>query len=145
MSVLRTTIVDAIVARLNALTTTGGYHNTLSGKVFGFFGKTADASEIVLDVRDVSESIQELSNAKWDRRMVVEIHLQATGSTSAASCRELIEDVYKSVGTDRTWSGNAIDTVAVSDEIETEQEERRVTGAKIILEVLYRTSSWAES
>ena len=144
MSVLRETIVDAIVARLYAVATPT-YHNTLTGKVFGFFGKTSAASEIVVDVQDRSETIQELSGAKWDRRMAVEIHVQYPGTTSDTSCRELIEDVYKAIGTDRTWSGNAIDTAAVSDEMETEQEERRVTGARIVIEVLYRTGAWAES
>lgn len=143
MSVRRQDIVTAITTRFAAIATPT-YHNTLSGKVFSFFGKTA-VPETIVDVRDVSETVEELSNSVWDRRMTIEIHVEVTGGTSEVSGRELIEDIYKAIGTDRTWSGYAADTVAISDELETDQEERRVTGAKVTIEILYRTSAWAES
>lgn len=144
MSVLRQDIVSAIKSRFAALTTGGGYHNTLTGKVFLFFGRTAEA-ETLIDVRDTTQRIEDLSGTKWNRTMSVSINITVVGGTSDELGRALIEDMYHAIGTDRTWGGLAIETVALGDSLDVEQEEKRVTGATVNIEILYRTGAWAET
>lgn len=143
MSILRQDIVDAMKTRFLTIATPT-YHNTLSGKVFLHFGKMGQGGTVV-DIRDTTEEIQELSNAKWDRTLTVEVGIETDGASSDTTVRQLMEDIFKSIGTDRTWSGKAIDTGIVSSNIELEHEEKRITGATITIQVLYRTGAWAES
>lgn len=144
MSILRQDIVDAMKTRFLTIATTG-YHNTLSGKVHIYYGKTTSTGTLV-DITDGEERYEQMAGgAVWDRRMTVTIGIKTDASTSDTVARQLIEDIWKSIGTDVTWSGKAIDTTPVSSNIEVEHEENRIAGATITVEVLYRTGAWAES
>ncbi len=144
MSILRQDIVDAMKTRFLTIATTT-YHNTLSGKVFIHYGKTT-ATGTLVDIRDTQERIEEhASGAVWDRRVSVDIDIQTNGAASDTTVRQLMEDILKSIGTDRTWSGKAIDTSVLSSNIEVEHEEKRISGATISVEILYRTGAFAES
>lgn len=145
MSILRQDIVDAMKTRFASITTIGGYHNTLTGKVNIYYGKTTSTGTLV-DITDGEERYEQMAGgAVWDRRMAVTIGIETDASTSDTVARQLIEDIWKSIGTDVTWSGKAIDTTPVSSNIEVEHEEKRIAGATCTVEVLYRTGAWAES
>lgn len=145
MSIKRETIVQAMKTRFAAITTTGGYHNTLTSKVT-IHSRVPVQSGTAVDIRDLDEALEgDLNGIYWDRRLTVEVGLVCDTSTSDTVLRSLLEDLWKSVGTDVTWSGNAVDTRPVTSEIEVDHEERRIAGGKITLEILYRTSAWAES
>ncbi len=144
MSILRQDIVDAMKTRFLTITTPS-YHNTLASKVFIHNGKTTSTTTLV-DIRDGAERIEEhAGGAVWDRRLAVDVDIQTNGTASDTTVRQLIEDILKSTGTDRTWGGKAIDTTVLSANIEVEHEEKRISGATITLEILYRTGAWAES
>lgn len=144
MSILRQDIVDAMKTRF-ALIATTTYHNTLSGKVFTHYAMTPP-SGLIVNIKDTDEKIDDhLANVYWDRTLTVEIGIETDGTASDTTIRTLIEDIWKSIGTDRTWSGKAIDTTAVSSSIEVQHEEKRIAGASLTIEVLYRTGAWAES
>ena len=145
MSILRQDIVDAMKTRFLTIATSGGYHNTLSGKVHIYYGKTTLSGTLV-DITDGDETYeQKASGAVWDRRMTVTIAIKTDTSTSDTVARQLVADIHKSIGTDVTWGGKAIDTTPVSSSIEVEHEESRIAGATVTVEVLYRTGAWAES
>lgn len=144
MSILRQDIVDAMKTRFLTIATPT-YHNALSGKVFIHYGKTT-ATTTLVDIRDTAESISEyVGGGYWDRRLSVDVNIQTNGAASDTTVRQLIEDILKSIGTDRTWSGKAIDTSVLSSNIEVEHEEKRISGATISVEILYRTGAFAES
>lgn len=144
MSILRQDIVDAMKTRFLTIAAPT-YHNTLSGKVSIYYGKTTSTGTLV-DITDGEEQYeQKAGGAVWDRRVTVTIAIKTDASTSDTVARQLIEDIWKSIGTDVTWSGKAIDTMPVSSNIEVEHEENRIAGATITVEVLYRTGAWAES
>lgn len=144
MSILRQDIVDAMKTRFLTIAPTS-YHNTLLGKVT-IHNAIPVASGLAVNIMDTDESYGEyLAGAYWDRSLTVDIAIETDGTSSDTTVRSLMEDIIKSIGTDRTWSGKAIDTSIVSSNIEVQHEEKRITGATVTVRVLYRTGAWAES
>lgn len=86
-----------------------------------------------------------LINGIWGRTLAIDISVQADGSTSGTTVSQIVEDIYKAIGTDIQWSGNAINTRPVRTIWEVDQNEKRITGATITVEIDYRTGAWAES
>ena len=150
MAIKRQQIVDAVATRLGTILTTAGYHTNLGSNVFEWKGTKFEAREMPgIDVRD---TVDEIDHRSIDtptnvdtHRLTVMLSLAVDGSTSTDSVREMIADVYKAIGTDPTFGALAIDSWVVKDEVDTEQEELRISGVEIEIAVLYRTSLFQES
>jgi len=144
MAIKRDTIVTAVQTRLAACTTGGGYHTTLTGKVAIWQPAPASTWGIVL-IPSREDVIETLTGDYWTRKLTLLISVQVDGSTSLTSVSQIIEDIYKAIGTGIQWSGNALNTTPVGFEMEVDQNEKRITGATITVEIDYRTGAWAES
>jgi hypothetical protein len=81
----------------------------------------------------------------WGRTLALDIVVQADGATSGTVVSQIVEDIYKAIGADIQWSGNALNTRPVGCKWEVDQNEKRITGATITVEIDYRTGAWAES
>lgn len=144
MAIKRDTIVSAMQTRLAACTVAGGYHTTLTNRVATWQPAPAGSWGVVLLPKE--EPITEtLINGIWGRTLAIDISVQADGSTSGTTVSQIVEDIYKAIGTDIQWSGNAINTRPVRTIWEVDQNEKRITGATITVEIDYRTGAWAES
>jgi hypothetical protein len=144
MAIRRDSIVAAVKARLEAVNTTGGYHTNLSGRVTEWSPTTRATWGIALVParEDVTEM---LTGDYWRRRLTLSILIGVDGSTSAAAVSQIIEDIYKAIGTDIKWGANAINTTPVGFDMEVDQNEKRITGATITVAIDYRTGAWQES
>ncbi len=143
MAVKRETLVQAIKTRFAGISAATGYHNTLTGHVEIWDARAADSLRV--NIKDGDEEIvSDLASRYWDRRLTVDLEINCDGSTSDTAMRALIEDLWKSIGSDLAWSGSATDTKAISSKIQTDHEENRITGARLQIEILYRTDAWSE-
>jgi hypothetical protein len=144
VSIKRDDIVGAVQTRLAAITTTGGYHTTLTGKV-STWQPTPMASWGVVLLPSREDVVEQVTSDFWLRKLTLQIVIQVDGSTSATTVSQIIEDIYKAIGTGIQWSGSAINTTPIGFEMEVDQNEKRITGATITVEIDYRTGAWAES
>jgi hypothetical protein len=144
MSIRRDDIVSAVQARLAAITTTDGYHTTFSGHVSTWQPTPTELWSVVI-LPTTEDVIGQLTGDFWSRRLTLQIVVVYPGSTSATSVSQIVEDIYKAIGSDIKWSGYAINTNPIGCAWEVQQDEKRITGATITVEIDYRTGSWAES
>ncbi len=87
------------------------------------------------------------SGSPYDRvnwLVPIEIEISTVGETDEEA-RQHIADVYKAIGTDETFGSHALQAMPVSHEIRRTQEERKVIGAIINIEIEYQVAKWQES
>ncbi len=135
----RQQIVMAIDARFKTIKTVNGYETNAGNNVYEWRSSPMIESELPgLIYRDTQET-EALSIGYQVHTLTIEIEGYVVGSAAPASLRKLIADVIKAIGTDPLWGGLAEDTRPVEETIQVEQEERRIAGARIKIEVDYRT------
>lgn len=142
---IRQQIIDKVDARMKAIKTTGGYKTNLGNHVFDWLGRDLATSELdALIYRDRTNEIDGDTLTQFGNRVRLEIEIKASSAaTTAKTLRNGIEDVYKAIGTDETWSGLALCTQPVSDEIEIEHEDKIIGTARILVDIEYETSKWS--
>ena len=140
----RQQIVDAIDARLKTITTANGYNTDAGNNVFEWRSYPLDEnSELPALVYRDTEEIESLAVGGYQlHTLTIEIEGYVVGANAARDLRALIADVIKAIGTDLTWGGLAEDTRPVEESIEIDQEERKIAGAVIRIEIDYRTQAF---
>lgn len=139
---LRQQIVSAIDTRLKTILISGGYETNAGNNVYEFWSIALEDSELPAIIwRDGAEDTELLVSTTQDRRMTVELTLQAVGTTAPATLRKVIADVEKAMLVDYTWGGLAIFTspVDISDTFDMDHQERRIGVCRARFTVLYRT------
>ncbi len=148
----RESIVAAIHTALQTITTANGYETNLGQHGFKWKGGPWQSGELPgYDLRDVADEINAANNGgstvglnREDHRLQVEIHL----ATSAAAeidkqLRKMIADVYKKIGTNRTFGLSYVRTTWPRNDamgLIQGEEGDAVGGATIKIEVLYHTA-----
>ncbi|MHB1050988.1 MAG: hypothetical protein ACYC09_12985 [Bacteroidota bacterium] len=154
MSLKRQQIVDAIITRLKAISTAGGYYNNFADvgsieKVFDNRVTEFNESELpainVVD-KDEDPNLEMMAGSRnpWYRSLQVDINLIVTGETSMAEVRKGISDIQKAIGTDETWGALAIDTRWDGTENQYNQEEDLFRKVSVQITVIYQTREWLE-
>jgi hypothetical protein len=141
---IRQQIIEAIDTRFKAILKTGAYKTDIGQHVFDWLSRDLDPAELpALIYKDISNAISVDTLVLYNNKITLEIELKAeTAGTTAESLREMIEDVYKAIGTDDTWGDLAIDSEPVSEEMTMEQADKIVGSAKLTIEIEYRTPKW---
>jgi hypothetical protein len=140
----RTQILKVVDARLKTILVSGGYKTNLGQTVFDW-KITSWASEDVpgMTYRDISntkEGSGSVNKFRWQLMVEIEIIAQ----TTAPTMREMISDVLRAVGRDMTWNALAQRTNQPDTEMQAEQADKIITGAKITLPIIYDAPLWED-
>ena len=142
---IRQQIIDKIDTRFKAILVTGGYKTNIGNHVYDWLER--DLADSELDALIYRDKRNELTGTEFgviSNRITLEIEIKTkSGSTTAKQTRMMIEDVYKAIGTDETWSGLAMFTVPRSEEMEIGYADKKVGSATIIVEIEYATATWS--
>jgi hypothetical protein len=142
----RARIIAALVARLKTLKAVNGYASNAGSNVYSWFPENLQVPTDALpclNVRDTSETIEELRDHTEHRLSVDVIGLISSGVTTDASARDLLGDIAEVImsPTDRTLGG-VCDGMAMTDG-GTIQLEQATDGTRasvsLSLAVTYRT------
>ncbi|MBI3582378.1 MAG: hypothetical protein HY096_00325 [Nitrospinae bacterium] len=141
----RQSIMAAVKTRLESITVANGYDFNLGSHVYEWRTATLNDNEIpgivFRDVQNVKIEGGPIAYFRWG--LNIEIDIITQGGTSITDIRKMIGDVYKAIGTDHRWSGLAILTEQPNmDEIQSEQQEKKIAGAVIRLQIIYDTLVW---
>lgn len=141
---IRQQIIDKIDTRFKAIKKTGGYKTDVGLHVFDWLDRDLADSELgALIYRDRTNTKNASSQKIFDNKVRLEIEVKTkSASTTAKQVRMMIEDVYKAIGTDETWSGLAQKTNSVEDNINVDLADRIVGSGTITVEIEYRTAKW---
>jgi len=141
---IRQQLIDKIDARLKLIKKTGGYKTDAGTNVSDWPDHDHEKAKLPSIVyKDPSNTKTADSTKIWDNDLTVELELRAAaGTTAAESLREIIEDVYKAIGTDETWSGLAQKTIPVSEEMDVQQGDQKIALAKLQIRIKYQTTKW---
>lgn len=151
MSIKRQTIISAVATKMATIKTTASpaYNTNLGNNVDEMRVSTYQQSELpaVSIVETLNENLNELAGTgnHIDQYLHLELQINVAGNTSLTDIHKAIYDVLRAIGTDDTWSGNAIQTFYVNDEIKNKQKEITSADAIVRIKILYRTTIWSES
>lgn len=146
----RQQIVDAVKARLAAITTANGYQTDIGAKQTEWNPgpKSADPAADELpghDIRDEVERtvVDDKNRGAYERALeitvVAEVKEAGPGATLA---RKALEDLIKAVGVDPTWGGLARRTLPVEDDITVDELGQQIGAARLVFTVEYSRPPW---
>lgn len=141
---IRQQIIDKIDARFKAIKTSGSYKTNIGRNVFDWLKRDLSTTELpALIYKDKEVEISTDTLELYNNKIILEVELKAeAGTGTAESIREMIEDVYKAIGTDDTWSGLAIDSQPISEEMDIEHADKIIGTALVIIEIEYQREKW---
>ncbi len=140
----RQQIIEALDTRLKTIKKTSGYKSDIGNHVYDWLDRDLDDSELpALIYRDRTNPIESYTVLNYLNQVNVEIEVKAkSASTTAESVREMIEDVYKAIGTDDRFGGLAVDSQPVSDEINISHEDKIKGTGTINIIIEYEKEKW---
>ena len=134
-------MIDAIEQTLAGITTTNGYQTDI-GKHCEYWATTeTEYEQGRITFRDEEcEVIKQ--GCQQEHRLTVEIEAIAfSGDPKTTGCN-LLSDIYRAVGSNTDWGGNAQDTTLVRDEKAIATEGRTAVKVLVEVEILYRSGLW---
>lgn len=142
----RQQIVDAVKARLVAISVAGGYQTDVGLKQTEWHPAAKGPEDRPgHDVRDLAEetAADDRNRGLYERRLLIQVvaELDESGDT-AANARKALADMIRAVGVDPRWGGLANHSIPVEDEVTVDQEAQRVGGARLVFEVVYSRKPW---
>lgn len=139
---IRQQIMTAIDTRLKTILVSGGYETNAGNNIYEFWDIALEEDELPAIIwRDGAEDTELLVSTTQDRRLTVELIMQAVGTTAPTTLRKMIADVEKAMLVDNTWGSLAIFTspLDITDVFEVDHKERRIGACRAKFTVLYRT------
>lgn len=140
----RQQIVNAVGLRLAGILIGSGYKTDLGNNVFLWRPTLLEDSELPgVNYRDISATQLDTGTIgafRW--ALDIEMQVITAGSTSVQAMREIINDIYTAIGTDRSWGDLALSTEQLSDDITIDQQDRLITGATIKMTIIYDAPLW---
>ena len=139
---IRQQIMTAIDTRLKTILTAGGYETNAGSNVYEFWDIALEEDELPAIIwRDGAEENELLVSTTQNRRLTVELTIQAVGTTAPATLRKIIADIEKAILIDYTWEGLAIFTspVDIVGTFDIDHQERKLGECRARFVVLYRT------
>ena len=145
-------IMTAMDARFRTITKANGYKTNAGLHVFDWEDRDLADSELeAIIYRDPSNMRTQNTIIEFDNKKTVEVEVKTkAGSDTPRRIREMIEDVYKAIGTSdtpggpagETWGGLADCTQSMGEKIDVQKSEKISGSAQIIMEIEYRTEKW---
>lgn len=141
---IREQIIAAIITRFEGILKEGGYKSDLGANIHHFRNSDFEPAELpALNIIDSKNTIGPATTSQFDNVIDIELQIKvASGETTYGDAYAIIEDVYKAIAVDDTWGYLALDTLPVSDEIETKQAGKVISGIAITIQVQYQASKW---
>lgn len=142
---IRQDIIDALDTRLKAIKVSGGYKTNAGLHVFDWLDRDLADSELdAIVYRDRTSNLQMESFSAVVNMVRLEIEAKTKqASGTARRLREIIEDIYKAIGTDETFGGLAHETLPAGEEIDIQQQDKIMGSAIINIEIAYITQKWS--
>lgn len=150
----RQKLVDAVKARLAAISVAGGYNHTLSGKVYVWRDLSQGAASFqaaelpALNIRDTdgSPEILRLGATAFNNEILFEVDCVTVTEPVDANVRKLMADVYRAIGADRYWtvlgSRLAQDTLPRGDSMTVVHGSSRYGQGLVRFAIVHRTGFW---
>jgi hypothetical protein len=155
MAITRQILVDRIKARMATITMANGYYTDAGNNVSVWKTNPFSANKIEgIDIRDLEDpSETEAEDESLERHFLkVELRLivKTTGSETAdARLRKLEADVKKAISADEYWSSGGVrladKTLPRGTVIEVDQDQDRIAGGIVTIEIQYVTAKFSES
>lgn len=141
----RQDIIDAIDTLMKTIKTTAGYKTNGGNNVFDWLDRDLADSELdAIIYRDRNNQIAQETFDKVTNNLDLEIEVKTKNTTDTAKrVRELIEDVYKAIGTDETFGGLALETIPVSEEMDVRQSDEITGSARLVIRITYQSNKWS--
>ena len=141
---IRQQIMSALEARLKTIKKASGYKTNLGWNIAHWrVPPWAEADLPACTLRDTSAENIPLALKTFKNIISVELEIACTsGSTTITDAYDLIEDVYRAIGTDQTFGGLALSAWLPSSEIVVEQEDRIIAGVRITMTIEYIAARW---
>lgn len=142
---IRQQIITALDTRLKAIKVSGGYQTNAGLHVFDWLDRDlADTELDAIVYRDRQNVITQETFNQCQNTMRVEIEAKTKqASTTAEQIREIIEDIYKAIGTDETFGGLALGANPVSEDIDIQQQDKIMASATVVIEIYYVSTKWS--
>jgi len=141
---IREQIITAMITRFQGISKEGGYKSDLGDNIHHFRGSDFDPTELpALNIIDPRNNIGSATTIQFANLIDIELEIKvASGETTYKDAYDIIEDVYKAIAVDDTWGYLALDTLPVSDEIETNHGGKVISGITIKIQVQYQAAKW---
>lgn len=141
---VRQQIIDALEARLQAISIAGGYRTDIGARVFEWRSTDLQKKDLpAILYRDGSAPVDNGVADFLGHQLQVDIQIITQGATAPADLREMVADVLQAIGVDATWGGLARNTLLTQVDMEIEQADKILGGASIALEIHYDTNDWS--
>lgn len=143
MSSKRQQIIDAIKTRFQGITVAAGYNFNLGSNVYEWRTSALPAANMpALLIADISSTRND-SGVIGKFRYTLNIEADIVAQDTPANTRKMIADVLKAIGVGETWGGLAQTTEQPeSDEMQFEQNEKTIAGARIKFSIIYDALQW---
>jgi hypothetical protein len=150
----RQKLVDAVKARLAAISVAGGYNHDLSGKVFVWRDISQGAASFqaaelpALNIRDTdgNPELLRLGNTALNNELLFEVDCVTKTDPVDENVRKLMADVYRAIGSDRYWTVSSVrlaqDTLPRGDAMAVVHGQNRYGQALIKFAIIHRTGFW---
>lgn len=104
-------IIDAVLAQLKTIKATAGYETNAGSNVFEWRANPVEEGEMPgIMLRDTFPE-EVLTVGAHEHKLLIELFVFTCGSTATTQARQVIADIVKVMGSDRTWGGLAEDTI----------------------------------
>ena len=146
MANVRQQIVDALITRLEGITTANGYSATIETVSEWLLRPLEDSSLPAITIRDVGDTMPQdgISVGRRDHELTVFLLVQFSGHSSLSQCRELLADMLAvlgaapdNLGVSAVYSVEPINTELIADEA-----NKKVGFGQLVISVNYRSSLW---
>jgi hypothetical protein len=141
---IRQQIITALDTRLKTIKKTASYKTDAGNNVFDWLDR--DLADSELDAIVYRDKTNEISAEGFDvsgNRVRVEIEAKTKqASGTAARLREIIEDIYKAIGTDESFGGLAIESSPAGESIDIDQVDTIRGNATIAIDISYMSPKW---
>ena len=147
---LRQRIVDAVIARLEGISTDDDYETDAGERVEDWprrFDETElaeTASGVILGVCDLTEETDrdDPEAQQTIQHLPLQVRIFASSETPARTLRKVIGDVITAIRSDLTWGGLAMDTKPVRNGFIIPGEGLEIAGACVEVEITYITETF---
>lgn len=145
-------LIDAVKARFQLIRVVNGYESEVGAHIFSWRDLSASPFQpqelpaiCIRDPKRETTTEARVINAHY-HELTIEVLAAscATGSSPPENfARRILSDIDQAIGVDRQWTINgsklAIDTLPVSDEIESVHVGDRIVGVKKTFTIIFRT------
>ncbi len=136
---IRQKIISAMDTRFKGILIAGGYQTNIGQHVFWWKKSPLALADLPgMNCKDRRQA-KSLGAGVYDNSLEVEIEAGISGPTTPEELRKISADIEKAVAVDETWGQWAGTTEIGNDEINLEEDEKKIGFVRIALTVEYTT------